>query len=1022
MKIRREQLNRLRAAKLETLRRDRFIDLRNHGFHVAEGPEPGTFLVEDRAGGTAQVVSKGPSVSLTTAERRTFQTEQYDYGRIKYVTDPLGNRASFERDEHGLLTALDCGNGRRHRFSHELPARLLGIQYPDGTETRSHYDALGRLVAVTDRNGNVTRYAYGPDGLLERMTDPKSSETRLVYDGWDLPSAIHYPNGNSQAFRYDEHGRIAQLLVNNKLHAQFSLAETPDRHEIKYTDGTWARYQTADGHLAEATNAALSVRFEYDERGRLVAEHTADHTIRYERNATGALTGIVTPPGEKVLFARDADQRLIGLTDWTGGRYVIENDKAGPPVRITFPNKLVASRTFTTTGVISSMTLAMPGISEHSLESCRWEYDLCDRAVQMDRAGHRRRYRYDKAGRLVGVDSDNNAVQESFTLDPKGNQIRAASGATVYDGADQLTRRGDEIFTHDEIGNMTSGVCPRGHAEYTYNGGGQLIAVSTPAGIARYAYDAVGRRIRKECGTQITDFVWAGPRLLSETLTVGSVVTRRDYLWDPERPIPYAMRENGKVYNLHVGARCEVFCMTDAAGSVVWRADYKAFGSPQVNVNLVAQPWRLAGQYFDEETGLHYNVARYYDPELGRFLTVDPVVDGGPSRNPYLYGDGDPINRVDSTGTIGAFLTGVLIGAAVGAVIGAAIGVGIEMYREREQEHFDVWKITKAGLIGGAIGLIGGAVGAAVEGAALVAMGVGAAVEAGAVGATTAMAAGALAGEVSAAVEYCAEVAFTDTKFDRSELGKAIVIGGTVGAVTAGVGGLFAARAARKVEREAAKELARAEQEAARKLPAATEAAERAAREAEQAARELKEAQEKVARAAKAKRGEDLKAERSARARNQKLQDGIKEAEARGKAKKLSPDDQKWLEESPRNKELAYDPDTKSFKPKEAKAGLQAEKEGTLDPPVTRSIDESGNSGGGDLVDGKGKAWDVKDASGGKDPIVDAAKPKGGKPGEDVLVDCSDMTPKQQATLEQDVARDLPKGSGEVRFTPKRNP
>jgi len=313
--------------------------------------------------------------------------------------------------------------------------------------------------------------------------------------------------------------------------------------------------------------------------------------------------------------------------------------------------------------------------------------------------------------------------------------------------------------------------------------------------MAHYSYDAVGRRIRKEIGSRVTRYVWAGARLLGETTIEGSHVSKRDYLWDPDRPIPYAMRENGKIYYLHVGARCEVLCMTDATGSVVWRADYRAFGQARVRAGEVFQPWRLAGQYFDEETGLHYSLARYYDPALGRFLSVDPVMAEGGSRNPYLYCDGDPINSLDPNGTIGGLLSAVLIGAAVGAVIGAAVGAGVEMYRQRNQEHFEWGKIGKAALIGGAIGAIGGAVGGAIEVAAGVTMGV--------------VGAGALAGGLSSAVEHCAEAAITDAEWSWPELGKSVVIGASIGAVTAGVGGLLAARAARKAARAAEQRAAR---------------------------------------------------------------------------------------------------------------------------------------------------------------------------------------------------------------------
>jgi RHS repeat-associated protein len=293
------------------------------------------------------------------------------------------------------------------------------------------------------------------------------------------------------------------------------------------------------------------------------------------------------------------------------------------------------------------------------------------------------------------------------------------------------------------------------------------------------------------------------------------------------------------VYYLHAGRLQEVRCATDRRGRVVWNADYRAFGKAILSVHEIEQPWRYAGHYLERETGLHYAVARYYAPALGRYLSRDPLLVEGGSLNFYTYCDGDPLNRIDPTGEIGAILTAVVIGAVVGAVVGVAIGAGVEMYRQRNEKNFDWGKIGKSALIGGAIGLIGGALGAGLEAAMVATAGV--------------LAAGAIAGGVGAGVEYCLEVAFTDAEWSWEDLRTSVVIGVGVGAVTAGIGGIIAARAARRAAREAAKELAeQAAKEAAER--AAKEAAEQAAKEAaEQAAKEGAEqaAKEAAERAAK---------------------------------------------------------------------------------------------------------------------------------------------------------------------------
>jgi RHS repeat-associated protein len=89
--------------------------------------------------------------------------------------------------------------------------------------------------------------------------------------------------------------------------------------------------------------------------------------------------------------------------------------------------------------------------------------------------------------------------------------------------------------------------------------------------------------------------------------------------------------------------------MTDQAAAVVWAADYLPFGEVDVTVGTVENNLRFAGQYYDGETGLHYNYHRYYDPKLGRYLRADPIgLFGG--MNSYLYSLANPINRIDYFG------------------------------------------------------------------------------------------------------------------------------------------------------------------------------------------------------------------------------------------------------------------------------------------------------------------------------------------------------------------------------------
>ncbi|WP_339133385.1 MAG: RHS repeat-associated core domain-containing protein [Candidatus Electrothrix sp. GW3-4] len=89
--------------------------------------------------------------------------------------------------------------------------------------------------------------------------------------------------------------------------------------------------------------------------------------------------------------------------------------------------------------------------------------------------------------------------------------------------------------------------------------------------------------------------------------------------------------------------------ITDDSGSVVWKAEYLPFGKVNVSVSQIENNLRFPGQYYDAETGLHYNWNRYYDPETGRYIAADPIgLDGG--MNLYAYVGSDPVNWYDFEG------------------------------------------------------------------------------------------------------------------------------------------------------------------------------------------------------------------------------------------------------------------------------------------------------------------------------------------------------------------------------------
>lgn len=113
--------------------------------------------------------------------------------------------------------------------------------------------------------------------------------------------------------------------------------------------------------------------------------------------------------------------------------------------------------------------------------------------------------------------------------------------------------------------------------------------------------------------------------------------------------VSYTTGAAAAVYFIHPDHLGTPRVVTDQAGTVVWRADYEPFGKANITTSTVTMNLRLPGQYFDSETGLHYNYFRDYDPATGRYLQSDPIgLDGG--INVYAYASNNPVNRIDPDG------------------------------------------------------------------------------------------------------------------------------------------------------------------------------------------------------------------------------------------------------------------------------------------------------------------------------------------------------------------------------------
>jgi RHS repeat-associated protein len=292
-------------------------------------------------------------------------------------------------------------------------------------------------------------------------------------------------------------------------------------------------------------------------------------------------------------------------------------------------------------------------------ETVTYEYDPNGNVLVRQSPSRADTAGYDALNRQT-LDQAGDGLLREFRYDPNGNrtryQVETFTETLAYaPNTNQLVQRGPQSITRDSAGNITND----GQFTYVYNSAGRLAQVLRDATvIATYTYNAQGQRTRKVTaqGTTLYQYDLSG-QLIAETTATGQA--QRDYVWAESKPIAQidVTSEGDKVTYLHTDHLNTPRVATDATGTVVWMWNGDAFGSllpyqdADGNGQIVMVNLRMPGQYFDPESGLHYNWNRYYDPKLGRYITSDPIgLQGG--LNTYAYALNNPLFWIDPNGTI----------------------------------------------------------------------------------------------------------------------------------------------------------------------------------------------------------------------------------------------------------------------------------------------------------------------------------------------------------------------------------
>lgn len=611
---------------------------------------------------------------------RAWQLTNQTNGQLLSLVSPSAHTLSMAYTPDGLVSAFATTTQAQINLFYER-RHYVASQYADGTAETVQYTRAGDPTLFTNRLGHQVLCQYDDFRRMTSVTDANGHSTQFLYDRWNRPGTILHPNGQHDVFTYNDEGRIshASWAESGSAEVESDVQGRPLR--LAYSDGLQVEFSYNDaGLLTQASSAGEAQSFEYSDDGQFVQEIAGSykHSLAYD---AGKRLASVTSLGATVQFRYDADSRLTGFTDWSGGEHLIEYLPGDSGQVTTGPRTETAAgvRSFLrtdTAGRLASLQVVAGGETPFFL-TC--SYDVESRlSTSTDSAVGQRAFSYDADSRLLYADATHAGSRESFAYDRAGNLAAVNATRMVYDSANQLLEAGKTTLRWDDRGNLIEITAPEGAQRFRYNVRNQLVASVADNGVeTTYAYDALGRRTAKRTGGLETRFFWAGEQMLCEIradLLTGEL-RRQDYLYHPETGVPLATAVDGEVFTIHTDHLGTPRALTATTGEVVWLAEFSSYGMARVTVERIPMPLRFRGQYHDPETGLHYNRFRYYAPQWGRYISRDPLTFAA-GTNHYLYVNANPLNESDATGLIGwKGFAALAVGAAVGAVVGVGLGL-----------------------------------------------------------------------------------------------------------------------------------------------------------------------------------------------------------------------------------------------------------------------------------------------------------------------------------------------------------
>lgn len=619
-------------------------------------------------------------------------------GFLSSMTNELGSTIQLEYDRRHNVAVVESLKGEKMQYKYDLWNRLTHCIQANGIEQKRVLDALGRALVIHDFDGNTIQLKYD---ALDNVIQYEDHHRTIQFCYKGIHKLISRCQDNKIVrYQYDSNERLRRIINEEGQQYTFDLDEVGDLVQEKGFDGIEKRYKRNNaGWITEIHRPASRwTKYCYDEMGHITQVDYSDASkesyvyeaglLRQAVNSSGILEWQYNRLGEvlkecfngkTVESSYDVYGRLTGIQSSLGANFTYELDKWNNVVECHF-NDWKVTRTYDDFLGFECMRSYQGGMQEV------WEYDRIGRLQTQrvnqvsttaiipqffrqytwEEGGYLRQitdqgqkhtfYQHNRRGFLESVIYQGDEKEERGT-DASGNLYQQLTCKDRIYNKNRLEETEINRYQYDDEGYLIEKeVKLTGKKwKYQWNGAGMLSRVVRPDGEAvDLFYDALGRRVSKRYRSVITHYVWQSDVILHEYKTfIARETTAEDIItwaFEEDSFVPMVKIKGNSKYSLvndHLGTPIRGY--TDQ-GDKVWERELDSCGNARMIIGDEGFcTYLYQGQLYDKETGLAYNRFRYYDPEVGNYISQDPI--GLAGNNPTLYGYvADPTQYLDPFG------------------------------------------------------------------------------------------------------------------------------------------------------------------------------------------------------------------------------------------------------------------------------------------------------------------------------------------------------------------------------------